>query len=110
MNQSGAITGKKDPSILRPSGPSYSEDRSGGTIGIISKPKIEPKAETKKDNYVKPAPENTQPQQHVEEDFGEDVNIQGIGKKNKFNKPGYLRKGRKAVSYTHLTLPTILLV
>lgn len=97
-NQSGgAVTGKKDPSILKPSGASYSEDKSGGTIGIISKPKIDPKVEPKKDNYVKPTPvhENTQPEQHVEEEIGMDVNIQGIGKKNKFNKPGYLRKGKK---------------
>lgn len=45
LDQSGgAITGRKEPSILKPSGPSEKES-SGGTIGIISKPKIDPKKE-----------------------------------------------------------------
>jgi len=90
MNQSGAITGKKDPSILKPSGASSTDKpSSGGTIGIISKPKI--------DNYVKPGktPENVQPEQQAEEEVGIDVNIHGFGKKNKHNKPGFLRKGKK---------------
>ena len=89
INQSGAITGKKDPSILKPSGPSNApKESSGGTIGIISKPKI--------DNYVQEKKTgNVQPEQQVEEDIGVDVNIHGFGKKNKHNKPGYLRKGKK---------------
>lgn len=56
IEQSGAVTGKKDPSILKPSGQvSTEKESSGGTIGIISKPKIEPKV----DNYM--PPKNVQP-------------------------------------------------
>ena len=45
---------------------------------------------------MQPKAETVQPEQQADEDFGGiDVNIQGFGKKNKYNKPGFLRKGRK---------------
>ena len=73
---------------MKPSASNVDQSRKepGGTIGIISKPKI--------DNYVKPERKNTQPAQPTEEPIA----IGGFtayGKKNKFNKPGFLRKGKK---------------
>lgn len=76
---------------MKPSEPAPEKEATvpGGTIGIISKPKI--------NNYVeepsKKHSEKPQPEQQQEEVTIEVVH--GFGNKNKFNKPGYLRKGKK---------------
>ena len=84
MNRSGAVLGRKEPSIIKSSQDDTKSKEPGGTIGIISKPQI--------DNYVKPS--NPQPTQIAEETVQVEV-FQGYGKRNKHNKPGFLRKGKK---------------
>lgn len=78
----------KDTSILKPE-PSGYGGKTGGTIPIISKPQI--------NNYVDEKPKQPavepQPQQQEEEVIIEAIH--GFGNKNKFNKPGFLRKGKK---------------
>lgn len=74
---------------MKPDSSAGGSSKTGGTIPIISKPQI--------NNYVEDKPKkevvNPQPEQQEEEITIEAIH--GFGNKNKFNKPGYLRKGKK---------------
>ena len=93
MNKSGRDT-NKTPSIVNPPSqpqPPGNKDTGKGSIGDIpihSKPVIPPTKEPK------PSNKNTQPDQPIDEVINLEP-LHGFGKRNKHNKPGFLRKGKK---------------